>query len=128
MAKDTILIADDDRLSVHALAAYLKGRGFQIISAADAMQAVMYAMRTPLAAVFLDIKMPGGTGLEVLKKLKASVKTGNVPVIVITGSDDPDLPHKVRELSADEFLSKPIDLSKVNDILNRLLGEPHVGG
>jgi CheY-like chemotaxis protein len=128
MAKDTILIADDDRVSVQALATCLKGRGFQILFAADAMQAVMYAMRTPLTAVFLDIKMPGGTGLEVLKKLKAYMKTSNVPVIVITGVDDPDLPRKARELGADEFLPKPLDLSKVNEILNRLLGEPHVGG
>ena len=128
MAKETILIADDDRVTLQVLGTYLRGRGYQIIPAADSMQAVMYSMKTPLTAIFLDINMPGGTGLDVLKKLKTSMKTSNVPVIVITGSDDPDLPRKVRELGADEFLPEPVDLPKVNEVLKRLLGEPHAGG
>jgi CheY-like chemotaxis protein len=72
--------------------------------------------------------MPGGTGLEVLKKLKASMKTYNVPVIVITALDDPELPRKVKELGADEFLRKPIDQVKVREVLRRLLGEETAGG
>ena len=72
--------------------------------------------------------MPGGSGLDVLKKIKTSIKTSHIPVIVITGVDDPELPRKAKELGADEFIRKPIDLRKVSEALQRLLGEPFAGG
>jgi two-component system cell cycle response regulator len=127
-SKETILVVDDDPVTVQILSSHLRERGFNVAAAADAMQAVMYSLRGPLSAIFLDIKLPGGTGLDVLKKLKSSMKTTHIPVIIITGLDDPELPQKARELGADEFLRKPLDLPKITQVLKRLLGEPMAGG
>ena len=127
-SKETILVVDDDHVTVQILTTHLRERGYNVATAADAMQAVMYSLRGPLSAILLDIKLPGGTGLDVLKKLKASMKTTHIPVIIITGLDDPELPRKARELGADEFLRKPLDLSQVTNALKRLLGEPMAGG
>ncbi len=127
-SKETILVVDDDRVTVQILTTHLRERGYNVATAADAMQAVMFSLRGPLSAIFLDIKLPGGTGLDVLKKLKSSMKTTHVPVIIITGLDDPEIPQKARELGADEFLRKPLDLSQVTNALKRLLGEPMAGG
>ena len=79
------------------------------IPAFDAMQAVMNAMRQPLDLVLLDINMPGGTGMEVLKRLKNSSKTRRIPVVVITGSTDATLPAQANALGAVQFLTKPVD-------------------
>lgn len=122
MPKETILIADDDRITVQILSNCLRGLGYEITVAADAMQAVMYSMRNPVSAIFLDIKMPGGTGVDVLKRLKSSTKTSHLPVIIITGSSDPNLPKIVKELGAEEFIPKPMDLIKVEEIVTRLFG------
>ena len=84
----TILIADDDRVLVHWLSSHLRVRGFNVTVAFDAMQAGMVAVRTPPAAIILDINMPGGTGFEVLRRLKTSAKTNQVPVVVLSGSID----------------------------------------
>jgi len=127
-SKETILVVDDDRVMVQILSAHLRERGYNVATAADAMQAVMYSLRGPLSAIFLDIKLPGGTGLDVLKKLKSSARTTHIPVIIITGLDDPTLPQEARELGADEFLRKPLDLSRITQVLKRLLGEPTAGG
>jgi CheY-like chemotaxis protein len=127
-SKETILVVDDDRVTVQILTTHLRERGYNVATAADAMQAVMFSLRGPLSAIFLDIKLPGGTGLDVLKKLKSSMKTTHIPVIIITGLDDPEIPQKARELGADEFLRKPLDLSQVTNALKRLLGEPMAGG
>ena len=119
-----ILIAEDDRVTVNILSSVLKKAGYDTLIAHDAMQAVMMAMRKPPDAILLDIGMPGGTGLQVLQRLKASTKTSMIPVIVLTGSTEPDLPDRVRALGADEFLSKPVDPATLLSTLQRLLGQP----
>lgn len=70
-----ILIADDDRIQIMLVTAFLRKAGFTVSSAFDAMQAFTLAIRTTPAAIVLDVNMPGGTGLEVLKRLKNSYKT-----------------------------------------------------
>jgi DNA-binding response OmpR family regulator len=105
-----ILIADDDRVLAQLIAAVVRAEGHLPIHAYDAMQTVMFAMRNPAPdLIVLDINMPGGTGLDVLRKLKMSSKTGLIPVVVVSGSIDQSLPTKVRELGATDFLTKPID-------------------
>ena len=80
-----ILIADDDKLLVQKLAAKLSERGFEIFAAYDAIQAWMAVMRYVPDAVVLDVSMPAGTGIEVLRKLKQFPKTSAIPAVVIGG-------------------------------------------
>lgn len=123
MPKESILIADDDQVTVRILTAQLKAQGFNVIVAFDAMQAWMRALDSLPTAILLDITMPGGTGLEVLEKLKTSAKTNPIPVIVVSASTDPQLPKTVKELGADDFLSKPIDFERLQQTLRRVLGK-----
>lgn len=98
--------------------------GHTPIAAFDAMQALMFAMRSPAPAlIILDINMPGGTGLEALRKLKLSARTAPIPVIVLSGSEEPDMPQQVRTLGADEYLSKPIDPEVLVLAIQRALRE-----
>jgi len=95
------------------------------IHAWDAMQTVMFAVKTPTPDVIvLDINMPGGTGLEALRKLKASAKTQHIPVVVLSGSIDQSLPRKVKELGAEAFLAKPIDPQALRDAISAVTAPP----
>ena len=118
----TILIADDDRVQTLILATRLKAKGFRVTVAYDVIQAWMAAIKTLPDMIILDIQMPGGTGIAVLKQLKASTKTSQIPVIVLSGSIDPQTVSTVRNLGADEFLPKPVDLDELYRTLSRLLG------
>ena len=120
--KDTILIADDDQVVVALLSADLRERGFAVAVAADAMQVMMAARRKPPAAILLDIVMPGGSGLEVLKRLRSSSTLSGVPVVAMSANTDPGLPQKVQALGVDVFLLKPVQLDEVAATLGRLLG------
>ena len=53
--------------------------------------------------------MPGGSGIEVLKRLRRSTKTKHIPVVVVSGSNDSDIRQVALELGAAEFLRKPVD-------------------
>lgn len=119
----TILIADDDRVFVELLSARLQADGFQVVVAFDTVQALMSAMRGRPDALVLDVRMPGGDGLEALRKLKRSARTATIPVIVASALDDPELPGKVSALGAFDFLQKPVSYDAVRAILARVLGE-----
>jgi DNA-binding response OmpR family regulator len=119
-----ILVADDDRVLSQLVCAIVREAGHVPIPAYDAMQVVMFAMRSPTpAAIILDINMPGGTGLEALRKLKLSARTSPIPVIVLSGSAEIDMPQQVKALGADEFLSKPINPEVLTLAIQRVLRE-----
>ena len=93
-----VLIAEDDRMLSDMLSARLRTSGFQVLTAYDAMQALMVAVRSVPSVIILDISMPAGTGLDVLAKLKRSNKTALIPVIVLTANADPEMGNTARGL------------------------------
>jgi formate hydrogenlyase transcriptional activator len=87
----------------------------------DAMQALMSAMRSAPDVIVLDIGMPGGTGFGVLAKLKQSVRTENIPVVVMSNSITPEDEGKVLALGAVAFFRKPVDPETLHLALTRLV-------
>jgi len=104
-----VLIADDDRVVTHLLASRIRAQGWKVTIAQDAMQTVMFALRTAPDVIVLDINMPGGTGTEALRKLRASTRTMQLPVVVVSGSTDPEVERAVRELGVEAFFRKPVE-------------------
>ncbi len=119
-----ILVADDDAVTLETLGAQLRGAGFQVVTAMDAMQAFMVAQRSQPDAVLLDIQMPGGTGLDTLKRLRTSTKTQNIPVIAISGLPGAGPGAQALALGAVEFLPKPVEFERLRGTLERLLAPP----
>jgi CheY-like chemotaxis protein len=116
-----ILIADDSRVQIHIFSTYLTAKGFTVAVAVDALQAWMSALREVPDAIVLDHNMPSGSGIDVLKKLRTSIKTQRIPVVVVTGTSDAELERMARELGAAEFLHKPVEPAQLYTILVRLL-------
>lgn len=116
-----VLIADDSRFQVQMLTSWLTPRGFEILAAYDAMQAWTAALRLSPDAILLDINMPAGTGLEVLKRMRLSAKTQNIPVIVITGESNPGCEATFEALGISKFLQKPVEEEELCAALDRVL-------
>ena len=119
-----LLIADDDRALALLLSTRLHAKGWTVDIAHDAMQALMFAMRSSPDAIMLDIAMPGGTGIDALKKLKMSAKTTQIPVVVLSGSIEPKDEPNVLALGAAAFMRKPPDVDALNELLLKLVGAP----
>jgi CheY-like chemotaxis protein len=120
-----VLVADDDPLFVEIVRAVLQPRGWQVQAAHDSMQVMMYALRTPEPEVILlDVDMPGGTGLAALRRLKQSVRTSGIPVVVISATQDPAIPGQVASLGATGFLAKPVDPATLEQKLRKILNLP----
>jgi DNA-binding response OmpR family regulator len=104
------------------LASFLLPRKFEIIFAVDALQTWMMALRSSPDLILLDINMPGGTGIEVLKRLRVSSKTQQIPVIVVSGEQNPAIESMSRELGAVDFLHKPVDEQNLSRVVDRVPG------
>jgi DNA-binding response OmpR family regulator len=118
-----VLIADDDRIFTHMIASRLHAMGWVVDIALDAMQAVMFTRQNGPDIIVLDIAMPGGTGRQALHSLKASSKLRAIPVIVLSGSVDPEEEARILALGAVEFLRKPITPVALDTRLRAVLGE-----
>jgi PleD family two-component response regulator len=116
-----ILIADDSRFQREALASFLKPKGFEAVFAVDALQAWMVALRSSPQLILLDINMPGGTGIEVLKRLRMSTKTQHIPVIVISGEENSETESVARNLGAADYLHKPVEEERLCAAVDRAL-------
>lgn len=115
-----LLIADDDQTLCLLLATEMRAKGWKVDVAHDAMQTVMFAVRGQPDAILLDIQMPGGTGIEALKKLKASTKTASIPIVVLSGRMEPTIEADVLGLGAVRFVRKPVDVTALHTLLSEL--------
>jgi len=127
MTKATILLADDDKVTLGILGAGLQQEGYRVLTAMDALQAVMVAHRNKPDAILLDVMMPAGSGLDVLKKLKASSATQLIPVIAMSTLKDPALPANAMAHGAKAFIPKPVDFPGLRHLLRGLLDPSHDG-
>ena len=124
-----ILVADDDRVLSQMLCSVLRQSGHKPTPAFDAVMALMAAKRAPFPElVLLDIGMPGGSGISTLTAIKNSSKTNEIPIIVISGSLDPDMADKVKGLGAARYIEKPVDPSMLLQIIREVCEESGLSG
>ncbi len=116
-----ILVADDDVVLTRLLEQRLHDRGFEVQIAHDALQAWQTVRREPPDLILLDIKMPGGTGLAVLRRLKNNQAVRGVPVIVITAAEEQPLLRQIAALQPDAMLRKPVKITDLDFEISRLL-------
>ena len=117
----TVLTVDDDNNVRVTIKKGLTALGHEVIEAANGRQAVRKAFWRKVDIILLDISMPGMNGLTVLRKLKASSRTQHIPVVMLTGHDDPELKDQARFDYADNYIIKTSSIRDINDKINALL-------
>lgn len=105
MKTKTVLIIDDEKEFVTALAERLELRGFAVQVAYDGMTALRSVAAEPPGVVLLDLMMPGMNGFELLRCLKTNWP--RLPVIVITGHPNQEVAGECLRQGAFRFMSKP---------------------
>ena len=116
-----VLIADDDRVWVRLLYERLRRRGYEVDIAYDGATTKMMAIKHLPDAIILDLKMPGGSGVEALAMLKKSSKTALIPVLVVSGIPGPRAVQALMERGASGFLAKPARPEDVEQALDSML-------
>lgn len=116
-----ILIADDEPLNVKLLEAHLSREDYNVFSAYDGPTALEKVETIQPDLILLDIMMPGLNGYEITKRLKASAKTKDIPIILITSLTGLDDKTKGMQAGADEFLNKPVNKTELSTRVKSLI-------
>ena len=104
-----ILVVDDDPEDLLLVRTLLAKHGYAVDEARDGEEALAAIDQRPPMLVVLDLELPALDGREVLARLRASEATRSLPVVVLTGSPDPEDEYRLMEEGADDYLRKPLD-------------------
>ncbi|ABB39184.1 two component transcriptional regulator, winged helix family [Oleidesulfovibrio alaskensis G20] len=107
MAKDRLLVVEDDGDILQLLTFTLESAGFEVFSAMDGKTGLELAMREKPDLVVLDLMLPGMSGLDVCKDLKRMPETQETPVIMLTARGEEVDRIVGLELGADDYVVKP---------------------
>ena len=114
-----ILVIDDDREFQRSLIKIFLKAGYQVNVASDSVQALAVLDRRHYDLVVLDLKMPGKSGLEVLREIK--IKTRDSKVIVVTAFGDSTSYREAMAIGACDYLNKPVKRKEILEASRRAL-------
>jgi class 3 adenylate cyclase len=104
-----ILVVDDNASNRDLLIRRLSRKGYRVTTAEDGASAIAFATNHRPDLVLLDLMMPGISGFEVLRRLKADAGTRHVPVIMMSALDELDSTVRCIEAGAEDYLPKPFN-------------------
>lgn len=104
-----VLVVDDEPINCVVMCRLLKAEGFDTIEAGNGIEALEAVEANELTLVLLDIAMPGMDGFEVLKTLREQHSQLDLPVIMVTASEETSQVVKAFEQGANDFINKPFD-------------------
>lgn len=121
----TIMVVDDDRIMLTMLAQALEQQNYRVISARTGEEALnkLANVSENVDSIILDREMPGMNGLEVVSRLRADERLGSIPVIMLTGSGNPDQIQEGIDAGVFYYLVKPVTDALLKSVLDASLRE-----
>ena len=117
-----VLVVDDEPLVIKALTEKLSKAGFLVFTAYNGEEALLKVEEIKPDLILLDIIMPKLDGISVLKKLKASPKTMDIPVIILTNLyDDKKMIEVLRAGNTDYLVKVDFTLNDIVELVNKKL-------
>ncbi len=122
VARKCVLIVEDDPLSMKVVSAIIAAQGYHVLQAMDGARGFELARREHPDLIITDVQMPGISGLEVSRRLKADEATRDIPIIVTTAYllDE----KEIRASGCDGFMAKPITISEFLELLETIMRMP----
>ena len=115
-----VLVVEDDPDQRRLLERMLASSGWRVATAPDGETGLSAARSHPPDAIVLDVMMPRLNGYQACRQLKTDPITMAIPVIMCTSKDQPADQYWATEVGADAFLAKPVDISRLLQMLERL--------
>jgi two-component system chemotaxis response regulator CheY len=120
----SVLIVEDAETCASTLEIIFESiHGLGILTASSAEQAweLLERENGNIGALITDLHMPGMDGFELIERVRADERHSSLPIIVITGSTDPQTPDRLRNCGADAVFAKPYSPAIVREKLEQLL-------
>jgi CheY-like chemotaxis protein len=118
-----ILLVEDNELNRDMLSRRLQKRGYEIVMAVDGEAGVTMAQTEAPGLILMDMSLPGIDGWEATRRIKAAVQTRHIPIVALTAHALPGEREKALAAGCDDFDTKPIDLPRLLQKIEALLGQ-----
>jgi DNA-binding response OmpR family regulator len=119
---NTIAVVDDETSVGRALARLLRVHGYAVDLFEEGWSLLRAHEARPYDCILLDLHMPGMDGIEFVKALKGNETTRHIPVLMISSDDNKALINAAMSAGIDDFITKPLELSKMQDYFLYYLG------
>jgi CheY-like chemotaxis protein len=119
-----ILLADDSVPAQNMGKKILMDAGYGVVTVNNGLEALRKIAETVPDIAILDIFMPGYTGLEICKRLRASAETASIPVILTVGKLEPYRPEDGEEVQSNAVIVKPFAAAELISAVRSLIGRP----
>lgn len=117
MAKQTILIIEDERALVEVLTYNLRKEGFEVLAAGDGQEGLRRAQTSLPDLVVLDLMLPVIEGLEVCRQLRSGSRTRDIPILMLTARSEEVDEIVGFQMGADDYVTKPF---KIKPLIQRI--------
>ena len=121
MKRARILVVDDSPTDLSLISAPLLAGGFEVITAHDGDEAIAKAASERPDLILLDVVLPKQNGFQVCRTLKKSPESGHIPVIMLTGKNQPSDRFWGMRQGADEYVTKPFQPEALVQSIQRFL-------
>ena len=121
-----ILVVDDNETNRDILVTRLEAHGYQTLQAADGEEALRGVAQHSPDLVLLDLKLPDGSGHDVLEEVRSDPQTRLLPVVVLTGFATAEEKIRATRAGVSDFLSKPFQAEELlpRAAMSRVLTSP----
>jgi len=119
-----VLIVEDNEKNMKLARDVLEAKGYATLAAVTGEEGVQLAQERKPDLVLMDIQLPGISGIEAFRRLRADPGTASIPVVALTASVTPTDRSQITQAGFDAFVGKPIVLREFLDTVKRLLERP----
>ena len=116
-----VLIVEDNELNMKLFHDLLEAHGYATLQTKDGMEALKLAREHRPDLILMDIQLPEVSGLEVTKWIKEDEELKSIPIIAVTAFAMKGDEEKIREGGCEDYLAKPISVTKVLQAVQRFL-------
>lgn len=122
-----LLIVDDDPTIRRVLALNFEDAGYEVTVASDGDEATQLARSLHPDVMILDVMMPGSDGYTVLRALRTSPQTDDIPVVLLSAKASDAEVFAGWQAGADSYVTKPFEVEEVLQLVSRIASEPPEG-
>ena len=117
----TVMVVEDYEDNRFMMKWWLETRGYRVVEAVDGLEAVQVARRERPDVILMDLSLPLIDGLTATLRIREFKYLRDVPIVAITGHDEIKFHQAALAAGCSEFVSKPINLDQLENLLNHLL-------